>query len=531
MYEATRRAHVGGRAKTAAVAFITTMALSAVIGTVTMAPGAEAAGQATSTTSVNVRSGPGAEHGTIGALKTGQKVPTAGASDSGWTPINYEGQTAYVATRYVRIAQSGDKGDLPDSGIATVTTDALSVRSGAGVLNRKVGTLRRGERVDIGGATASGWTPITFENDTAYVVAKHLQVTASEPEDQPTPGASTSAETSSAPGSSIATAAVNVRTGPADSYRSATVLAKGTHVDLTGKTNGGYSQISYEGTNRWVSTSYLSGFGSTSTSSKPLKTSKGIATAALLIRSSSSSKYRVIRTVPKGTQLDLTGVVTNNRAQIVDKSVLRWVNATYVRPIGPKAQSGKLPKVKEYKYATVALDIRSASKNSYTLTEVPAGTKLALTGVYADGRAQVIYQKALRWVTAKYLTSKNGPSISSSSTGIKGLRPSAKYLMSRVQTKFPKIVTFYGVRPDSIPDHPSGKALDIMLPNYRSNGAMGKAIADWVRANAKELNVEYIIYNQRIWNVKRSREGWRYMASRGSDTANHKDHVHVTVLN
>ena len=531
MNEDTRSADVGGRAKTAAVAFITTLALSTGIGAVTMVSSAEAAGQVTSTTSVNVRSGPGAKHGIVGALKTGQKVSTAGASDSGWTPISYQGQTAYVATRYVRITESGETGDLPDGGKATVTTDALTVRSGAGVFNRKLGTLRRGEHVDIDGATTSGWTPITFENETAYVAAKHLRVTASGVEDGPEPDSSTSARTSFASGTSIATGAVNVRTGPAANYRSTTVLAKGTRVDLTGKTNGGYSQIVYGGANGWVSTGYLSGSGSTSTASKPPKTSKGIATAALLVRSSPSSKYKVIRTVPKGTKLDLTGVVKNNRAQIVDRKVLRWVNNTYVRPLGPAAPSGKLPKVKEYKYATVALDIRSASKNSYTLTVVPAGTKLALTGVYADGRAQVVYQKALRWVTAKYLTSKKGPAISSSSRGISGLRPSTKYLMSRVQAEFPRIVTFYGVRPDSIPDHPSGKALDIMLPNYRSNKAMGQAIADWARANSKELNIEYIIFNQRIWNVRRSGEGWRYMASRGGDTANHKDHVHVTVLN
>lgn len=471
MYDGNRRGRVGGKMKTAAITFTTTVALTAGIGAVTMTPGAEAAGQATSTTSANVRSGPGTTYRVTGALKTGQKVNTTGASESGWTPINYNGQTAYVATRYVRNTESGADGDAPVSD-TSVTEDR------------------------------------------------------SEPDD------SASVRTGSTSSSSTTTAALNVRTGPALTYRSVTVLPKGSRVTLMGKTSGGYSQIRHEGENRWVSTRYLTSSGTPSSDPTPPKTTtKGIATADLLIRSTSSSKYKVIRVVPKGTELELTGVITNNRAQIVDKKVLRWVNATYVRPLGPEAPSGNLPKVKLYMYATVALDIRSASKNSYTLTEVPAGTKLALTGVYADGRAQVIYQDALRWVTSKYLSSKNGPAVSSSSRGIKELRPSTKYLMSRVQAKFPKIVTFYGVRPDSIPDHPSGKALDIMLPNYRSNKAMGQAIADWARANAKDLNIEYIIFNQRIWNVKRNSEGWRYMASRGGDTANHKDHVHVTVLN
>ena len=38
-----------------------------------------------------------------------------------------------------------------------------------------------------------------------------------------------------------------------------------------------------------------------------------------------------------------------------------------------------------------------------------------------------------------------------------------------------------------------------------------------------------MIWDQRIWNIERDREGWRFMANRGSDSANHKNHVHVTV--
>jgi hypothetical protein len=38
-----------------------------------------------------------------------------------------------------------------------------------------------------------------------------------------------------------------------------------------------------------------------------------------------------------------------------------------------------------------------------------------------------------------------------------------------------------------------------------------------------------VIWDQHIWNIERNGEGWRFMASRGNPTANHKDHVHVTV--
>ena len=61
------------------------------------------------------------------------------------------------------------------------------------------------------------------------------------------------------------------------------------------------------------------------------------------------------------------------------------------------------------------------------------------------------------------------------------------------------------------------------------SGATGWAIADFLRANYGSFGIEYIIYSQKIWSVERGGEGWRGMSDRGSVTANHYDHVHVTV--
>ena len=54
-------------------------------------------------------------------------------------------------------------------------------------------------------------------------------------------------------------------------------------------------------------------------------------------------------------------------------------------------------------------------------------------------------------------------------------------------------------------------------------------MADWARAHAGELNLYDIIWAQHIWTPVRSSEGWRSMPDRGSPTANHYDHVHISV--
>jgi hypothetical protein len=90
-------------------------------------------------------------------------------------------------------------------------------------------------------------------------------------------------------------------------------------------------------------------------------------------------------------------------------------------------------------------------------------------------------------------------------------------------------------RPGSDGEHPLGRACDFMLS---SGGVMpagssiqkGYDIAAWAQANASRLGIMYIIYRQRIWDVRMAPSGWVPMENRGSITANHYDHVHVSVF-
>lgn len=83
------------------------------------------------------------------------------------------------------------------------------------------------------------------------------------------------------------------------------------------------------------------------------------------------------------------------------------------------------------------------------------------------------------------------------------------------------IRTIYGWRPvDPFPDHPSGLALDFMIPNRQT----GDALAAYVIANAGSLGVKYLIWYRQTWNPAK---GWHPYT--GSSNP-HTDHVHVTFL-
>lgn len=119
----------------------------------------------------------------------------------------------------------------------------------------------------------------------------------------------------------------------------------------------------------------------------------------------------------------------------------------------------------------------------------------------------------------------------SDSPATRGLQPVAERGLRCTAAAFPQITTMYGVGERAISsDHPNGYAVDYMIDNYRSqNGqALGWKIAEWNRQNAEELGIQYIIFEQKIWNIDRADEGWRPMEDRGSPVSNHRDHVHAS---
>ncbi len=106
------------------------------------------------------------------------------------------------------------------------------------------------------------------------------------------------------------------------------------------------------------------------------------------------------------------------------------------------------------------------------------------------------------------------------------VQPHVRAAAEEIGNKFDvKTIYGFGARPSGTSDHPRGLALDFMV--YK-NRAQGDAIAAYCIANAKRLGVKYIIWWQAIWSPDRANEGWRPMASRGSVTANHYDHPHVS---
>lgn len=190
-----------------------------------------------------------------------------------------------------------------------------------------------------------------------------------------------------------------------------------------------------------------------------------------------------------------------------------------------------------HRFATSTLPVHAAAKAaSPVLATLRRGASVAITGKTHGGWAQIMHNGLPRWVRAKELvkTMKTvkkrvkvmplGMSSCASGSAMEaGLQPDTVKVHRAVCALFPQVGRYLGTSGGG--EHATGRAIDIMV---NGDAALGYRIAAFAQKNWRALGVSQVIWHQHIWTVQRSGDGWRPMPDRGSPTANHMDHVHVT---
>ena len=257
----------------------------------------------------------------------------------------------------------------------------------------------------------------------------------------------------------------------------------------------------------------------------------------------------VVATNPEARDL----LVANSGASISNAASNAASDRQVVSRSDSRADLQKLQKAYNANLSKVATlrAIRQADTKRWTTTDLNLWTapgkdgknvgllqeekKVLVTGRHFHGRDEIVWNGKSRWVTSGYLSDEkpveevasNGSggdvdaTCTNGSSVPAGVSPNIVKVHEAVCANFPEITTYGTFRGDG--EHAQGLAIDCM-----TSGDRGWQVAEFVRAHYAELGVNYIMYSQRIWSVERSSEGWRYVEDRGSPTANHYDHVHVT---
>lgn len=199
-------------------------------------------------------------------------------------------------------------------------------------------------------------------------------------------------------------------------------------------------------------------------------------------------------------------------------------------PLPNEAEAEKMITGHKFVIESDAIDVYAdADETSPVLAILAPNEKVDVTGKKQQGFTEIVHKSLPRWVKSSGLTEHQplGTSAcpeSSGGSGVEsGLQPDTIRVHRAVCAKFPSIARWGGRSGGG--EHATGRAVDIMVGNGND---IGIDIAAFVKSHYKELGVSQIIWRQHIWTVQRASGGWRAMPNRGSPTANHMDHVHVT---
>jgi len=243
-----------------------------------------------------------------------------------------------------------------------------------------------------------------------------------------------------------------------------------------------------------------------------LLTLVGVSTAVVLTHSAAP----VVGAASSGDRSDVITAALQSE-QRVSRSAER-------APLPNEAEAEKMVEGHKYVIDSDAADVYAdADDTSPVLAVLAPGDRVDVTGKKQKGWTEIVHKARPRWVKSDSLTDseplgqtpcKNGSGPES------GLQPDTVRVYRAVCAKFPSVSRYGGNSGGG--DHGTGRALDIMV-----TGSTGDQIAAFLQKHRSELGIHYLIWQQRIWRPSTS-GSWRGMSDRGSATANHMDHVHVS---
>ena len=208
-----------------------------------------------------------------------------------------------------------------------------------------------------------------------------------------------SVTTASADTQMTATEGVNVRSGPSTKSPIVGGLYRGQTVTAI-RSADGWTTVRFNGTTAYIASQYLTAGAKLPAPSEIGAGTVKITTTDLNLRTGPGLSYRVIRVLPEGLAVTLTGKTARGFAEVLAGSSQGWSSLQYLA-----SSANALPVVVGTRTAMADLNVWATSTTTAEIIgEVKKGGTVSITGATQNARAQIIFNNAIRWVTAKYLS-------------------------------------------------------------------------------------------------------------------------------
>ena len=271
---------------------------------------------------VNFRSGPGTNYSSKGVISLGTTVTVTDTSNAQWYAVRLSnGSTGYIFAEYISFTGSNTPSataaptQAPSNGSeqSAKTTEYVNFRSGPGTNYSSKGVIALGTTVTVTDTSNSEWYAVRLSNgSTGYIFAQYLKLNSS------SSATATPAPTQAPSGSEQSaktTEYVNFRSGPGTNYSSKGVIASGTTVTVTDRSNSQWYAVRLaNGSTGYIFAQYLKVTGTSSATPTPTPTQapsndgtvQAKLTADVNLRRGAGTNYGVIKVIGTGTTVTVT---------------------------------------------------------------------------------------------------------------------------------------------------------------------------------------------------------------------------------
>lgn len=194
------------------------------------------------------------------------------------------------------------------------------------------------------------------------------------------------------------TARVNLRAGAGTSHAVITVIPAGAIVAYQGRSANNFMEVGYGHTYGWVHKDYLvptSGIGN------PELIGTAKTTANVNLRNGPSTGNQIVRVVPAGTTVQISGTVQNGFRFVIDNGQGGWIADQFLRSNVP----GDGPYDPNVATTTARLNLRAEpSPTAKVLLVMPEGARVRVLKGGSGQFRKVSYNGTTGWAAYVYLS-------------------------------------------------------------------------------------------------------------------------------
>ena len=345
--------------------------------------GSDSGSAAKTTEYVHLRSGPGTNYSSKGVIASGTAITVTDTSNSEWYAVRLSnGTTGYMFSEYISMSggssSSGSDSVPSTESTAAKVTEYVNVRSGPGTNYTSKTVIASGTSITVTDRSNAEWYAVKLSNGmTGYIFSQYIQLSNDSSSD-----AGSVPSTESTPAKT--TEYVNVRSGPGTNYTSKTVIASGTSITVTDRSNAEWYAVKLSnGMTGYIFSIYIelesgssSGGGSSSSESVRART-----TAGVNVRSGPGTNYSSKTVIASGTSITVTDRSNSEWYAVkLSNGMTGYIYSIYIRIESESSSSGSSGTESTPAKTTEYVNVRSGPGTNYTSkTVIASGTSITVT--------------------------------------------------------------------------------------------------------------------------------------------------------